>query len=284
MKTLEGMDSLRETVAYIKERLATDLDGNRIEKLVIGIFFTGVKLESGHGGVAFTPIGEIPEAVCCPKSAARMPEAGRMRGKPAKALLDYALDQNVLKAAIGVATANALSHYLWEKVGPEGYQVVPDVDALEEIDFSLADTVTLVGAFTPFIKLIKKFPCRLYILEKNPQTLKGEELKSYRPPEAAKEVLAQSDIAILTGTTIVNHTIDHLLSLIPEACQVIVAGPTASMVPLAFFKRGVDLLGGVQVTDPDKTLAILAEGGSAYHLFGKHARKITVRPAAEQIR
>lgn len=284
MKPSDGMESLRETVSHIKEKLGADLQKISLEKLVIGIFFTGVKLDSGHGGVAFTPIGEIPEAVCCPKTAARMPQAGRMSSRSAKELLDYALDQNVLKAAIGVAATNALSHYLWEKASPEGYQVVPDVDALEEIDFSLAGTVTLVGAFTPFIRLIKKFPCRLYILEKNPQALKGEELKSYRPPEAAKEVLAQSDIAILTGTTIVNHTIDHLLSFIPQTCQVIVAGPTASMVPLAFFRRGVDVMGGVQVTDPDRTLAILAEGGSAYHLFGRHARKITVRPAAEQIR
>jgi len=32
----------------------------------VAVFFTGVKLNSGHAGVAFTPIAEIGEAICCP--------------------------------------------------------------------------------------------------------------------------------------------------------------------------------------------------------------------------
>jgi hypothetical protein len=32
----------------------------------VAVFFTGVKLSSGHAGVAFAPIAEIWEAVCCP--------------------------------------------------------------------------------------------------------------------------------------------------------------------------------------------------------------------------
>ena len=48
-------------------------------------------------------------------------------------------------------------------------------------------------------------------------------------------------------------------------------GPTASMLPDAFFRRGVYAVGGVRVTDPDPLLDILAEGGSGYHFFGKYA-------------
>jgi uncharacterized protein len=41
-------------------------------------------------------------------------------------------------------------------------------------------------------------------------------------------------------------------------------GPTASMLPDAFFRRGVGTIGGVAVTGPDQLLGVLAEAGSGY--------------------
>lgn len=74
------MDSvISKTIGIIKEKSSNLLEGVWIDDLVIGVFFTGVKLSTGHAGVAFTPIGDVPEAVCCPTSAARMPQAGSLR-------------------------------------------------------------------------------------------------------------------------------------------------------------------------------------------------------------
>ena len=63
-------DILRETAQEICRALGEDLESLSVEKTVIGLFFTGVKLNNGVGGVCFTPIKTIPEAVCCPSSAA----------------------------------------------------------------------------------------------------------------------------------------------------------------------------------------------------------------------
>jgi len=57
---------IADTIEILKEKSPIPLQDVWIDELVIGIFFTGVKLSTGHAGVAFTPIGEIPEAVCCP--------------------------------------------------------------------------------------------------------------------------------------------------------------------------------------------------------------------------
>src|SRR5512136_1200507 len=103
-----------ETVDIIKEKAPTPLEEIRLDDLAIGIFFTGVKLSTGHAGVAFTPIGEVPEAVCCPTTAARMPQAGNLQGRSASEILKYSLDNNVLKSAIGVATLNAFSQMVIE--------------------------------------------------------------------------------------------------------------------------------------------------------------------------
>jgi hypothetical protein len=62
-----------------------------VEGVQIGVFYTAVKLDSGQAGVAFTPIREIPEAVCCPRSASRMPAAGQLAGQRAGDLARYAL-------------------------------------------------------------------------------------------------------------------------------------------------------------------------------------------------
>jgi hypothetical protein len=60
---MHDMSAVVETIDLIKEKSPTPLEEIWIDDLVIGIFFTGVKLSTGHAGCAFTPIGEIPEAV-----------------------------------------------------------------------------------------------------------------------------------------------------------------------------------------------------------------------------
>lgn len=266
--------ALREVISYLRKRLGREFQGLKIDGLVVGLFFTGVKIDSGHAGVAFTPIGDVPEAVCCPRSAARMPEAGRMLGRPAVRLIDWALDSNVVKSAIGVALLNACTQYLLERHGPEGFQIHEDKDVFGLIDFGRARRVVLVGAFTPFIMALKKLPVELLILEKDPKTLRGDEMKYYRPASEAKGVLSECDVAILTGTTIVNHTVDELLGYIRPRAVVCLAGPTASMIPLPFFERGVDFMGGVFIKDADEMLETLAQAGSGYHLFGRSAVRV----------
>lgn len=59
-------------------------------------------------------------------------------------------------------------------------------------------------------------------------------------------------------------------------CDIAVMGPSASMLPDAFFKRGVRAMGGVPVTHTDDLLDILAVGGSGYHFFRKSADQITL--------
>ena len=52
---------------------------------------------------------------------------------------------------------------------------------------------------------------------------------------------------------------------------------SGSMLPEAFFARGVTMLGGIQVTKPDELLNIISEGGSGYHFFGRYAERTVIR-------
>ena len=265
----------------IETRLGARLDRIELAEAIIGLFYTGTRLSTGHAGVAFTPRTDIPEAVCCPRSAARMPDSGKLRGKKIRELLPYSWDSNVLKSSLGIAIANALSQYIWDEMGLDGYNIIPDKDAIEEIDFTQAKAITMVGAFAPFIRQLKALEKNFVVLEKEPRALKGDELRYFRPASERSQVLARSDVVILTGATIVNHTIDEILSFIPSSAQVVLAGPTASMVPTAFFRRGVNFLGGIRIIEAEKAMRILAEGGSGYHLFREAAQKILLIPSPQ---
>ena len=69
---------LEETVNLIKTRLGSEFENITIERAVFGLFFSGVKLSTGQGGICFTPVKEMPEAVCCPSSARAMPLSGKL--------------------------------------------------------------------------------------------------------------------------------------------------------------------------------------------------------------
>ena len=265
---------VRETIDILKEKSPTPLEEIWIDDLVIGIFFTGVKLSTGHAGVAFTPIGEIPEAVCCPTTAARMPQAGNLEGIPVSDILKYGLDMNVLKSAIGVATLNALSECVTESEKRREYNTIKEKDGFDLLEINPDETVTLIGAFGPYIRRLKMTGNSFSIVEKNPQTLRTDEMKYFKPESEMASAIEKSDAIIVTGTAIVNHTIDSILSSISSKKRTAIIGPTASMIPDAFFKKGVTIMAGVRILNPDLMVKILKQGGSAYHLLKECSEKI----------
>jgi uncharacterized protein (DUF4213/DUF364 family) len=272
---LEKMASvISETIEILKEKSSTPLHELWVDDLVVGIFFTGIKLSTGHAGVAFTPIREIPEAVCCPTSAARMPQAGDLEGKPASEIIKYSLDPNVLKGAIGVATLNALSQLMIEKDDMPEYQIVKGVDGFNLLKIQPEETVSLIGAFGPYIRRLIMMGNPFFIIEKNPQTLRAGEMKYFKSDSEMTSAIEKSDVVIMTGTAIVNHTIDNILSIITNGQRAAIIGPTASMIPNAFFKRGVHVVAGVRILGPDLMIKILKQGGSAYHLLKVCSEKI----------
>ena len=128
---------LAETIAGIEEILAGDLDRICIERAVIGLFFTGVKLNSGVAAAACaTPLRSIPQAVCCPSSAMAMPFPGKLRGRPVRDLLKETEAASGIRRAVGVATMNALADTCWTRRSQSDLKLCTDVDAYDAALFS----------------------------------------------------------------------------------------------------------------------------------------------------
>ena len=273
---------LEETIATMAAILGPDLGRIAVERAVVGLFFTGVKLDNGAAGCCATPIKTIPEAVCCPSSAMAMPFPGKLAGRPAVDLAREALAGPGIRRAVGIAALNALAECCWRRRPHPECELHAGVDAFDATEIRPSDRVAVIGAFVPFIKALKRRGRPFVVLEQDPATLKADELPFFRPAEQAPEILPEVDVALMTGTTLVNNTLEQLLALICPDARVTLVGPTVGMLPDAFLARGADVLGCVRITDPDAFLDLLAEGGSGYHFLGRSAQKLVLaRRAAD---
>lgn len=266
-----------ETVEDIRRIMGSDVNAVTVERVVIGLFFTGVKLSSGTAGTAATPLRGIPEAVCCPTSAMAMPFPGKLRGRPAIDLLPEVESASPIRRAVGVATMNALAEMCWNRQPDPVAELQSGVDAFDAAGIRPGDHVVVVGAFVPFLRALKQAKQPFTILEIDPRTLKPDEMRYFRPADQAPAVIPTADVVLMTGTTLLNDTLEGLLALCRPSARVAVIGPTVSLLPGAFLRRGANVLGGVRVTAPDGFLDVLAEGGSGYHFFGHFAEKVVLR-------
>ncbi len=271
-----------ETITDIEEILASDLNHITVERVTIGLFFTGVKLNTGAAGACATPLRSIPEAVCCPSSTMAMPLSGRLRGRPVRDLLRETEAASGIRRALGIAAMNALADMCWERHTMHGVELRIGVDAYDAAGIQPGENVVVVGGFGPFLKSLKRARQQFTVLEMDPATLKPDELPYFRPADQAYAVLPSADVALITGTTLLNDTLEHLLALCRPAARVVVVGPTVGLLPDALLRRGVDVLGGIRVTAPDAFLEVLAEGGSGYHFFGRSAEKVVLIRQATQ--
>lgn len=268
---------LKETACRIWSILGNEIDSLTVDRAVIGLFFSGVKLSNGDAGVCFTPIKEIPEAVCCPSSLKAMPNSGNLAGMPVSYYLEDRPDSGALNKALKIAVLNALSATCWHRLPPNGYTFEQGIDPLDNAVIPDEASVVVVGALVPYIRKLIKRGKPFGILEKDPRTLKPAEMDYYIPPEKADERLAAADWLIVTSTTLINDTLEDILAKARPGAEIILVGPTASMLPEAFFRRGIKAIGGIAVTDADRLLSVLAEAGSGYHFYGKSAERLVIR-------
>ncbi len=238
-----------------------------VSEVCIGVFYTAVRLSNGYVGVAFTP-RDMEDTVCCPRSAAEMPEAGRISGRNAWDLAREALAPNRLSRAVGVATLNALSAVLMDEKGIPDGRLMNDTDALDAVCIEAGDKVVMVGAFVPFIKELRERGVALRVIDKHPGALKDDERSLWVPPDSVTRVLPEADVAIITGSAMVEGGLDELLELCRNAREIVLAGPTASLWPEPFFARGVTVMGGIKVRDGAGLMRVVAEGGSGYFFNG----------------
>jgi len=270
------MAILEETTQLVRQKLGNDFEKLTVDRVAVGLFFTGAKLSNGAGGVSYTPVKDIPQAVCCPSSAGKIFDPVKIKGMKAADVLAALSSDEPIKAAIAIATLNALSAICWQRGLTDNYHIQMNIDAVDVVRMPAQSSVAVIGAFVPVLRKLKARGGRWWVIEQDPKTLKGDEMDHFIPAGQSKETISAADVLIITGVTLVNHTLEPILKTARTDAEIAVVGPTASMLPEALFERGARVVGGVWVKKPDELLDVLAAGGSGYHFFDKLAPRIVI--------
>ncbi len=223
--------------------------GLRVQDVRIGLGYTAVQIEGGEVGLAYTFRGEAGHTCTAVKMA------GELAGKPVGHLLAFMKEGDVVSAAVGLATFNALLQRRLPT--PEGEDFFPI------IQLQAGETVGMVGFFGPVIPLIRKARCELRIFEKN--LARGEGLFS---PEKIPQKLPECSVVILSATTLINRTFEEVVAYTREARHVVLLGPSTPLVPEVMGRYGVTLLAGMKIVRPAAVLRIVSEGGGTQRLRG----------------
>jgi hypothetical protein len=227
----------------------------RIREVRIGVGYAAVALNRIGTGLAAV-IRENMESHCTVVA-----KAGTLAGTPASELLGYLTNsRNAVERALGLATANAV---LSRK--PPG----EESDALTLMNLSSKDHVAMVGLFRPLVPRIEQTGAKLTILEQN------KALPNVLNFRSRGNILKICTVAIITGTSILNNTLETILNDLGNPRWVSILGPSTPVCRDIFAGTPVTHLGGSIVLDRQKVLQIVSEGGGTPSLR-PHLRFINV--------
>jgi uncharacterized protein (DUF4213/DUF364 family) len=238
-------------VNLLDDLLAGLPDNASVHSVLVGVHWTvvcsGTSPTGGrHCGLASTIIGDKPHG------HERVRDVGRLHLKSARELAEYARSDNPLEASLGVAAINSLL----------------DVDEQNAVEINAAEVlaergrgknVALVGHF-PFIPKLRDQVGQLWVIELRPS--EGE-----YPAKAAADVIPQADVVAITGTALINHTLDGLLALCRPDALVMVLGPSTPLSPV-MFEHGATIISGARVIDEAAVLRTVAQGATFQQVEG----------------
>ncbi|MBN1628810.1 MAG: DUF364 domain-containing protein [Thermoleophilia bacterium] len=244
-------------VDELRDHLTSSMGGRLVADVRIGLGYTGVMVDDGHVGVAYT--FRENAAPGCSVFMGRRPLAGCTAGE----LLEYLGSSDGVESTLGLAVANALANRADSRHH--------DGDILETLSIGPSDRVGMVGYFGPLVEPLEKRVRELVIFEHN-AARSGRVL----PAEEALVELPRCDVAVITSTALILGELDRLLEVAAACREVALVGASTPLVPEVFAARGVNLLSGIVVTDPAGILQIVSEGGGM-GFFGKRIRKVNIR-------
>ncbi len=218
-----------------------------VRDILAGVHWTVVC--SRYCGMASTMQGDKPHG------HEKVRDVGKLHEKTAYQLAEYALSDVLLEASIGVAAINSLINP--DESGIADYQEINAYDVLAR--YGKEKRVALVGHF-PFIPRLRQEVEELWVIEQKP--VEGE-----HPVTAAAQILSQADIVALTGSALINHTLEDMLGLCRPEAIVLILGPSTPLSPV-LFEHCATIISGARVFDEQAVLRTVAQGANFQQVQG----------------
>ncbi|MBN1944447.1 MAG: hypothetical protein JW797_02170 [Bradymonadales bacterium] len=227
----------------------------------IGPFVTAVRTTVGTG-IATTMLdpqirGRHPMAVM----------AGRYQRMPVVEVVQRSRQGSTLERSVAVASIHgSIRNRLPVARSVNGFDILVQLGHHKRVVF--------IGHF-PFVDSdrVEGF-ASLDVFELPERARPGDHLAEDLP-----KLLGRADLVAITGTTLVNNTLEEILSHCSGGSLRLMLGLTTPLSPI-LFECGLDILCGVMVEQPDRLLIEAAEGATHKQIGG--LRKVMcVRPGLD---
>jgi uncharacterized protein (DUF4213/DUF364 family) len=186
-------------------------------------------------------------------------DAGKLIAKTTVELLQLVRSESLMEASVGMATVNSLM-----EIDEEICSEVNAFDILAEQ--GAGKEVAVIGHF-PFVPKLKQIARNLWVIEQRPRPGDLE-------ADKAADILPLCQVVGITATTLINHTLESLLSLCQDAF-VMLLGPTTPLTTV-LFDYGIDALSGTRVVDEAQVIRHVKEGATFPQLHHAGVRLLTM--------
>ena len=208
--------------------------------------FCAIELEGGAVGLAYVGLDDAHahlKDVC-------------VSGADPLSLIEQGVGVRGAGRSLGMATANALTRWLFDRVGFEPPQ---SRDSTGGIRVEAGVRVGMIGFFKPLLSRVLETGADLTVLELPPE--KPGERDGWRITLNPAD-LAECSQILCTSTVLLNDTLDDVRAACRAAEDFVLIGPGAGCLPDPLFARGVTRLGGSWILDAAKVVEALGSGQS----------------------
>lgn len=164
----------------------------------------------------------------------------------------YAMESSVFINSLIISMISALTHRLWRDESifkKDGYTVenlntphcifsefVRNTDRVVFVGFAAWD-VPCIAEIVREVNITELVDSSDFeVIDIDPEESNVEIF----PASKSEEILSEADVAVITGETLVNGTLDEILQFSENARTRIIYGPTSSFYPKILFESGID--------------------------------------------
>ena len=208
----------------LRDRIVTDA--------VLGLSLTAAELDQCDIGVSYVLRDRLP-AGCSIFGFAQ-----HIIGQPALDVARLVLEgRDDAQRGVGMAVITAATRAL-------NLPDEPDTANPFGLQARAADKVGMIGYIPPVVDQLARLKAHVYIFDKGLTVNGGDGATQVMDMSQQAEILPMCDLMIITGTTLINGSIDHLLELCQNAREIVLVGASTPMLTKAFKGSGVTALAG----------------------------------------
>ena len=206
------------------------LEGRTVTDLVLGIALIGAELDEKNVGVSYMLRDSLPSG--CGSFGFARQAIGKDAYEVASLLIEGKDDA---QRGLAAAVLSAACHAAPLEFCDDGEETPFGVNIQE------GDKLALIGYMAPVAKQFAGKVADTVIFDR------GRELAGHddvTPCAQQNEILPTCDIVVVSGTSVINRTVEDLLAMCPNAREFVLTGTSTPMFPAAYAGSGVTSLAG----------------------------------------